>query len=160
MVLDLSSVRGVQTYSILNMGPQLFPPTLGFPTAMQQTGPSPLQILMASPQPFVPETIKVNATIGIFNEPERSVKRRKIMTLEEYKAMKAGKLYINASPEVQEQTRDDAKRKLPMLQLTPKAGVQTSSSEESTPEPDVASVPEVSLHVSVPRNTIWAHILH
>jgi len=87
----------------------------------------------------------MNAAIGVFNEPERSSKRRRVMTLEQYKAMKAGKpYYINTSPEVQEQIRDDARRKLPALQPTPKEEVQTSASEESTPEPDVTADPEVS----------------
>lgn len=108
---------------------------------MQQTGPSPLQILMASPQPFVPETIKRKANIGILDESGRSLKKPRVMTLEQYKAMKAGKPYINSSSEVQEQTTDDTRRKFPTLQLTSKE-VQSSSSEESTPEPDVTAVPE------------------
>jgi len=176
VVLDPSSVRGVSVQaflsflpkpqlaavphnSTLNMGPQLFQPTLSFPTPMQQTGPSPLQILMASPQPFVPETIKRKANIGVFDEPERSAKKPRIMTLEQYKAMRAGKPYINTSPEVQEQTKDDARRKPSTLHPTLKE-VQTSSSEESTPEPDVTAVPEVGLHARVPRSTIWTHKLH
>ncbi|KAF8468366.1 hypothetical protein BDZ91DRAFT_722512 [Kalaharituber pfeilii] len=143
------------------MGPQLFSSVFGLPNTIQQTGPSPLQVLLSTPVQFVKESVPPSVKRGASNDLlENAPKRRKVMSLAEYKARKAGTEYISplskdgAIKEEGTFHRNGIKNSSEVGVSTGERIASTSenSSECSTPERETQAVP----HIGIPGAEIEA----
>lgn len=113
---------------------------------------------MASPVVFVKEMASQMAYDEGLNELEPSAKRRKVMSLDEYKVRKSGKSYIiQTSSTGQGQGMEDGKRKQPTPAInTSKKGLYLP--QETTSEPHALAASKVRLVLLIVEPGFTLHI--